>query len=99
MKEERQGQAEIKKILRNPKLGTFGICIVLDRKLNRDHWMRLSRDGETVWEGKAASLRRKNDGELVEAEQGSECGVQLEEFSDIQVGDLLECFTMKEVVE
>jgi translation initiation factor IF-2 len=72
-------------------------CMVIEGKVVRGHEARLVRDGVVVWEGSLSSLRRFKD-DVREVEKGYECGLGLENFSDIKEGDTLETFTMQEVV-
>lgn len=94
-KPTKQGSAEIKNVLHDELIGTFAECIVLNGKLHRDHWLRLSRAGETIWQGKAATFGSNHDGEVLQTEKGVRFGLQLKGFSDIEAGDLLECFTIE----
>ena len=64
-------------------------CFVLEGKIARSHTIRLLRDGIIVWEGRLGSLRRFKD-DVREVEKGYECGMNLDGFNDIKVGDQLE---------
>jgi translation initiation factor IF-2 len=95
LKEQWKGSAEIRETFSVPKVGTVAGCFVLDGKIARKHQIRLLRDGTIVWEGKLASLRRFKD-DVREVEKGYECGINLDGFNDIKVGDQLETFMMEE---
>jgi translation initiation factor IF-2 len=96
LKEKWQGLAEIRETFSVPKVGTVAGCSVLEGKIVRNHSIRLLREGKIVWEGKLASLKRFKD-DVKEVEKGYECGMNLESFNDIKVGDQLESYTMEEV--
>lgn len=97
VKEQWKGSAEIRETFTIPKIGTIAGCFVLDGKIARSHQVRLLRAGTIVWEGKLASLKRFKD-DVREVEKGYECGMNLEAFNDIKIGDQLETFVMEEVV-
>jgi translation initiation factor IF-2 len=95
--EERSlGRAEVRDIFHVPKVGTIAGCYVTDGKLERGRLTRLIRDGIVVYEGKNSSLRRFKD-DAKEVQSGYECGVGLENFNDIKVGDVIECYYMEEI--
>ncbi len=71
-------------------------CMVTNGEIVRSANVRLLRDGAVVWEGKIASLRRVKD-DVREVAQGSECGIVLDGYSDIKIGDIIEAFEMVEV--
>ena len=96
MKEQWKGQAEIRETFNVPKIGTVAGCLVLEGKMARNHNIRLLREGKIIWEGKLASLRRFKD-DVREVEKGYECGMNLDGFNDIKVGDQLESFLIEEV--
>jgi translation initiation factor IF-2 len=95
--EKHEASVEIRKTFSVPKIGTVAGCMVIEGKVVRGHQARLVRDGVVVWEGSLSSLRRFKD-DVREVEKGYECGLGLENFSDIKEGDTLETFTMQEVV-
>ncbi len=95
IKEQWKGSAEIRETFSVPKVGTVAGCFVLDGSIARKHRIRLLRDGTIMWEGKLASLRRFKD-DVREVEKGYECGMNLDGFNDIKVGDQLEAFMMEE---
>ena len=96
MKEQWKGQAEIRETFSVPKVGTVAGCLVLEGTMARNHNIRLLREGTIIWEGKLASLRRFKD-DVREVEKGYECGMNLDGFNDIKVGDQLESFMIEEV--
>jgi translation initiation factor IF-2 len=95
IKEEVQGNAEIRQTFKVPKIGTIAGCFVTEGKIGRSHTIRLLRDSVIVWEGRLGSLRRFKD-DVREVEKGYECGMNLDGFNDIKVGDVLEAYTMVE---
>jgi translation initiation factor IF-2 len=91
------GHAEIKATFRSSKFGLIAGCRVLDGIIRRSASVRLSRDGTVVWSGKLASLRRGEE-DVRDVKAGIECGMTLEGFQDIKVGDQLE-FVQIELVK
>jgi translation initiation factor IF-2 len=91
IREQYLGQAEVRDTFSVPKVGTVAGCGVLDGKLTRNAGVRLVRDGVVVYTGKLTSLRRFKD-DVKEVTKGYECGVGLENFNDIKVGDVIEAF-------
>ena len=96
MREENIGQALVREVFSVPKLGHIAGCIVTDGTINRGVKMRVIRDGVIVFEGVVSSLKRFKD-DVKEVTKGYECGVGIEGFSEMQVGDYIESF--KEVQE
>ncbi|HEY8465633.1 MAG TPA: translation initiation factor IF-2 [Solirubrobacterales bacterium] len=94
--EEALGQAEVKQTFKASRVGTIAGCEVTDGKVARNAEARLVRDGTVIWTGAIASLRRFQD-DVAEVEAGQECGIVLENFADIKVGDVLEVFRTKQV--
>jgi len=90
------GRADVREIFHVPKVGTIAGCYVTDGKMERGGLMRLLRDGVVVYEGKNTSLRRFKD-DVKEVQSGYECGIGLEKFNDIKVGDAIECYYMEEI--
>ena len=90
------GQAEVRKTFTISKVGTVAGCMVTAGVITRAATIRVIRDGVVVHEGKIASLRRFKD-DAREVTAGFECGIALERFADIKVGDILEAFEMQEV--
>jgi translation initiation factor IF-2 len=97
-KEQRMGSAQVRDTFKVPKVGTIAGCMVLDGRISRsgDAQARLLRDNVVVWEGKLASLRRFKD-DVSEVKSGFECGIGLQNFNDVKVGDVIEVFTMERV--
>jgi len=95
-KENYLGKAEVLNIFRIPKVGTIAGCRVLDGVLRRDAEIRLTRGGEQVFKGKLGSLKRFKD-DAREVTSGMECGIGLNNFNDIQVGDQIEAFVTERV--
>jgi translation initiation factor IF-2 len=94
--EEIIGTAEVRDVFSVPKVGSIGGCFVLDGKMQRGAGVRVLRDGVVVYTGKIESLKRFKD-DAKEVASGYECGIGVEKFNDIKVGDLLEAFIMNEV--
>ena len=90
-KEVYLGQAEVKETFNIPKVGTVAGCMVIDGKIQRNAGIRLLRDGVVVYTGKIASLKRFKD-DVKEVSKGYECGIGLEKFNDIKIGDIIEAF-------
>jgi len=95
-KEELLGTAEVRQTFRIPKVGTVAGCYVVSGKITRNARARLVRDGRVVYEGKIGSLKRFKD-DVREVASGFECGVGLENFNDIKVGDVIEAFQIIQV--
>ena len=85
------GQAEVRDLFSVPKVGTIAGSYVADGKIARNAGVRLLRDGVVVYTGKISSLKRFKD-DAREVVKGNECGVGLENFNDIKVGDVIEAF-------
>lgn len=96
LKEVVTGQAEIREIYKVSKIGNIAGCMVTDGCIKRDCGVRLIRDGVVVYEGKLASLRRFKD-DVKQVNQGYDCGLTIENFNDIKIGDIVEGFVMEEV--
>jgi translation initiation factor IF-2 len=94
--EEALGQAEVKELFRASRVGTIAGCLVTEGKVTRTAQVRLVRDGTVVWTGRVGSLRRFKDN-VQEVEEGLECGIVLEGYQDVKVGDVLEFFETKQV--
>jgi translation initiation factor IF-2 len=94
--EESVGEAEVLELFKASKIGTIAGSRVNEGRIARDADVRLVRDGTVVWTGKVKSLRRFKD-DVKEVENGQECGVTLDGFSDVKVGDFLEVFKTKKV--
>ncbi len=90
------GNAEVRETFSVPKIGKIAGCSVTDGKIQRNVGVRVLRDGVVVYTGKIGSLRRFKD-DVKEVLSGFECGIGVENFNDIKVGDNLEAFVMLEV--
>jgi translation initiation factor IF-2 len=98
LKEQRIGTAEVREIFKVPKIGTIAGCMVTDGRITRsgDAQARLLRDNVVVFEGKITGLRRFKD-DVSEVRSGFECGISLDRFNDLKVGDLIEVFVVEKV--
>jgi translation initiation factor IF-2 len=99
-KEQRIGIAQVRETFKVPKVGTIAGCMVTDGRITRqgDAQARLLRDNVVVWEGKLASLKRFKD-DVSEVKSGFECGLGLQNFNDVKVGDVIEVFQMERVAQ
>ncbi len=93
--EEVTGTIEIRDTFKVPKSGTVAGCYVLDGKITRNNKIRLIRDGIVIHEGGIGNLRRFKD-DVKEVDAGYECGLNIENFNDIKVGDIIEAFKIVE---
>lgn len=96
IREENIGQAMVREVFTVPKLGAIAGCIVTDGTINRGVKIRVIRDGVIIFEGSVSSLKRFKD-DVKEVGKGYECGVGIDGYNDIKVGDYIESF--KEVEE
>lgn len=90
------GHAEVRELWKVSKVGTIEGCYVTDGKIQRGSKVRVLRDNIVVYEGDLASLRRFKD-DVKEVQNGYECGMQIDKFNDVHVGDVIESFVMEEV--
>ncbi len=90
------GQAEVRQTIRVPGVGVIAGSYVIDGKVTRNSMIRVLRDSVVIFEDKISSLKRFKD-DAKEVAQGYECGIGLEKFNDIHVGDVLEAYIMEEV--
>ena len=95
-KEVVQGRAEVREIFRVPKIGVIAGSYVTDGKIVRTSGLRLLRDGVVIYEGRIASLRRFKD-DVREVATGFECGIGIEGFNDIRVGDVIEAYVKEQI--
>jgi len=86
---------EVRDVFKISKIGTIAGCYVQDGKIVRSNKVRLVRDGLVIFDGTIASLKRFKD-DVREVEQGFECGISLEGYNDIKVGDTVEAYTIVE---
>ena len=96
IKEEIMGTAEIRETFKISKVGTIAGCMVTHGVIERNHDVRIIRDGVVVYTGKLGSLKRFKD-DAKEVRQGFECGLNIANFNDIKVGDVVEAYEMVEV--
>ena len=90
------GHAEVRNAIHVPNVGTIAGSYVQDGKISRNAMVRVVRDGIVIYEDKISSLKRFKD-DAKEVLQSFECGVGLEKFNDIKVGDILEAYVMEEI--
>ena len=90
------GHAVVRQTFKASGVGTIAGCYVMDGKFQRDCSCRVTRDGELLFDGKLASLKRFKD-DVKEVASGYECGLVFEKFNDIQEDDMVEAYTMVEV--
>ena len=94
--EKVMGTAEVRNTFSVPKLGMIAGCLITNGKVQRSNMLRLVRQGKIVYEGKLASLKRFKD-DAKEVQEGFECGLGIENFNDIKVGDVIEAFIKEEI--
>ena len=90
------GNAEVREVFKLSKSGTVAGCMVVSGNIPRTAKVRLLRDGATVWNGRIDSLRRFKD-DVREVASGFECGISLDGFNDLKVGDTIEAYTVEEL--
>jgi len=95
-KEEIVGTAEIRDVFKITKVGTIAGCYVTEGKMNRNNNIRLIRDGIVIYTGELGSLKRFKD-DVKEVQHGYECGLNVDKFNDIKVGDLVEAYEDVEI--
>jgi translation initiation factor IF-2 len=96
LKEVFLGRAEVRETFTIPRVGTIAGSYVQEGTLRRNAACRLTRDGVQIYEGKFASLKRFKD-DVREVQQGFECGLGLENFNDVKIGDYVEAFEFEEL--
>ena len=96
IKETRLGSAEVRDTFRVPRIGTIAGCYITDGRVSRNAQVRLLRDNVVVYEGKISSLKRFKE-DASEVRSGYECGIGLQNFNDIKVGDVIEAFVTEKV--
>jgi translation initiation factor IF-2 len=97
--EEREvtlGEAEVRELFRVPRVGTVAGCFVRSGIITRQAQVRVIRDGVEIYDGNISSLRRFKD-DVREVREGFECGIGIENFNDIKIGDVIECYRTEEV--
>ena len=90
------GHAEVRQTIHVPNVGTIAGSYIQDGKVSRSAMIRVVRDGVVIFEDKISSLKRFKD-DAKEVAQGYECGIGLDRFNDIKVGDILEAYVMEEI--
>ncbi len=95
-REKLMGKAEVRQVFTIPKAGTIGGSFILDGKITRKAQLRLVRDSVVLYTGKVGSLRRFKD-DVSEVAQGYECGLSIEGYNDLRVGDIVEAFEIETV--
>ena len=93
--EEVVATVEVRDTFKVPKIGVVAGCFVIDGKISRNNKVRLVRDGLSIYNGTLASLKRFKD-DVREVEKGFECGMGLENFNDVKVGDIIEAYKLVE---
>ncbi|HET7224707.1 MAG TPA: translation initiation factor IF-2, partial [Candidatus Eisenbacteria bacterium] len=96
LKEVVLGAAEVRQTFKLSKAGTVAGCMVVSGTIPRTGKVRLLRDGQTVWTGRIDALKRFKD-DVREVASGFECGISLDGFDDVKVGDVIEAFTIEEL--
>ncbi|MEM9986945.1 MAG: translation initiation factor IF-2, partial [Bacteroidota bacterium] len=96
LREEEAGTAEIREVFKISKVGNIAGCLVVSGKIERGNPVRIIRDGVVVHEGKLASLKRFKD-DAKEVVSGQECGMMIDNFNDVQVGDTIESYRVNEI--
>ena len=87
---------EVRDIFKISKVGTIAGCMVLDGSLTKHTGVRIIREGVVVYTGKLSSLKRFKD-DVIEVKKGYECGISIENFNDIKVGDIIEGYAEVEI--
>ena len=90
------GRVEVRALFKSSRIGTIAGCYVLDGRVFRGAVARVRRQGKMIYEGRIDSLRHLKD-DVSEMTQGFECGVTIQGFNDLQVGDVVECVEEREI--
>ncbi len=90
------GRAEVRQTFHVPRVGTIAGCYVTGGKIERNGLVRLLREGVVLYEGKIASLKRFKE-DTKEVASGYECGINVENYNDVKMGDVIECYYMEEI--
>jgi len=96
IEEKTVGTVEVREIFKISRIGTIAGCFVIDGKMTRNNPIRLIREGIVKYSGKLGSLKRFKD-DVKEVTKGYECGLNIEKFNDIQIGDQIESYEEIEV--
>jgi translation initiation factor IF-2 len=97
-KEVKLGEAEVRDVIRVPKVGNVAGCMITDGLVKRGAEARLLRDNVVIYTGRVDSLRRFKE-DVGEVKQGFECGITLDRYQDVRVGDVIEVFRTEEVAQ
>ncbi|MBW1694952.1 MAG: translation initiation factor IF-2, partial [Deltaproteobacteria bacterium] len=89
------GRAEVREVFHVPKIGAIAGCYVTEGKVERGQLVRVLRDWVINYESTISSLRRFKD-DAKEVQSGYECGIGIENYNDIKVGDIVECYYLEE---
>jgi translation initiation factor IF-2 len=90
------GEAQVREVFKVSRIGTIAGCSVRSGIISRKGRVRVIRDGVEVYDGNMASLRRFKE-DVNEVREGFECGISIENFNDIKVNDVIECYRTEEV--
>jgi len=96
LKEVVHGTAEVRQVFKLSKAGTVAGCMVTSGTMHRTDKVRLLREGQNVWDGRMGSLKRFKD-DVREVQTGFECGIALEGYNDLKVGDVIEGYVIEEL--
>jgi translation initiation factor IF-2 len=96
VREQIVGLAEVREVFRSPKLGAVAGCMVTEGYVKRANPIRVLRDNVVIYEGELESLRRFKD-DVNEVRSGTECGIGVKNYNDVQIGDQIECYERVEV--
>jgi translation initiation factor IF-2 len=96
IREKIVGLAEVREVFRSPKIGAIAGCMVSEGYVRRASPIRVLRDNVVIFEGELESLRRFKD-DVNEVRAGTECGIGVRNYNDVQVGDQIECYERVEV--
>ncbi len=96
IREQIVGLAEVKEVFSSPKFGDIAGCIVTEGYVKRANPIRVLRDNVVIYEGELESLRRFKD-DVTEVRSGTECGIGVKNYSDVRVGDQIECYERVEI--
>jgi translation initiation factor IF-2 len=96
VREQIVGLAEVREVFRSPKFGSVAGCLVVDGYVRRSNPVRVLRNNVVIFEGELDSLRRFKD-DVTEVRAGTECGIGVRNYSDIKVGDQIECYERVQV--
>ncbi|MBL7179609.1 MAG: translation initiation factor IF-2 [Pseudomonadota bacterium] len=90
------GRAEVREVFHVPKVGAISGCYVTEGKVERGRKVRILRDWVVLYDGTISSLRRFKD-DAKEVQSGYECGIGIENYNDIKIGDIIECYYLEEI--